>query len=98
MGCLFALFAGIFPRLGLFIIWIARPALVNAAFDTWILPLLGIVFLPFATLIYVVLYTPGIGLTGWEWFWVILAALLDVGHWAASATQRRQIPGYPGRA
>lgn len=44
MGCLFALFAGIFPRLGLFIIWIARPALVNAAFDTFIWPLLGIVF------------------------------------------------------
>jgi hypothetical protein len=94
MGCLFAIFAGIFPRLGLLIIWIARPALVNAAFDTWILPLLGIIFLPFATLIYVILYTPGIGLTGWDWFWVAFAAVLDVSHWVASATQRRQIPGY----
>jgi hypothetical protein len=98
MGCLFAMFAGIFPRLGLFIIWVARPALVNAAFDTWILPFLGIIFLPFATLIYVVLYTPGVGLSGWEWFWVVLAAVLDVSHWAASATQRRQIPGYPKNA
>ena len=69
--------------------------MVNAAFDTWIWPLLGIFFLPFATLMYVILYTPGIGLTGWEWFWVVLAGLFDVGHWAASATQRRQIPGYP---
>src|SRR3954466_5508437 len=98
MGCLFAMFAGIFPRLGLFIIWVARPALVDAAFDTWILPFLGIIFLPFATLIYVVLYTPGVGLSGWEWFWVVLAALLDVSHWAASATQRRQIPGCPKSA
>jgi hypothetical protein len=65
MGCLFAIFAGLFPRLGLLIVWVARPALVNAAFDTFILPLLGIIFLPFATLIYVILYTPGIGLTGW---------------------------------
>ncbi|RZU52713.1 hypothetical protein EV385_4594 [Krasilnikovia cinnamomea] len=96
MGCLFALFAGIFPRLALFIIWIARPVLVNTAFDTWIFPLLGIVFLPFATLIYVVLYTPGVGLTGWGWFWVVFAGLLDLSHWAASATQRRQIPGYRG--
>ena len=95
MGCLFALFAGIFPRLGLFIIWLLRPALVNAAFDTWIWPLLGILFLPFATLMYVILYTPGIGLTSWEWFWVVFAGLLDLSHWAASATQRRQIPGYP---
>jgi hypothetical protein len=97
MGCLLALFAGLFPRLALLIIWIARPALVAAAFNTFILPLLGIIFLPFATLIYVILYTPGIGLTGWEWFLVILAALLDIGHWGASYTQRDQIPGMQGR-
>ncbi|HET9140663.1 hypothetical protein, partial [Actinophytocola sp.] len=73
MGGLFALFAGIFPRLALFIIWVARPVLVDAAFNSWIFPLLGIIFLPFTTLIYVVLYTPGIGLTGWGWFWVVIA-------------------------
>jgi len=36
---------------------------------------------------------PGWGLRGWDWFWVVLAALLDIGHWGASATQRSQIPG-----
>ena len=96
MGCLFAMFAGLFPRLCLFIVWIARPAFVNAAFDTFLLPLLGIIFLPFATLIYVLLYTPGVGLTGWGWFWVILALLFDISHWAASYTQRAQIPGMRG--
>jgi hypothetical protein len=93
MGCLFALFAGIFPRLALLIVWVARPERVDVAFDTFLLPLLGIIFLPFATLIYVLLYTPGRGLTGGDWFWVGLAALLDIGHWAASASQRNQIPG-----
>jgi hypothetical protein len=93
MGCLFAIFAGIFPRLALFIVWIARPKLVDAAFDTWIVPLLGIIFFPFATLIYVILYTPGVGLTGWEWFWVVVAGVLDLAHWGASFTQRRQVPG-----
>ena len=97
MGCLFALFAGLFPRLALFILWIARPALVAAAFHTFLLPLLGIIFLPFTTLIYVILYIPGVGLTGWGFFWVILAALLDIGHWGASYTQRNQIPGVQGR-
>jgi hypothetical protein len=96
MGCLFALFGGLFPRLALFIIWVARPALVAAAFDTFIWPFLGIIFLPFATLIYVVLYIPGAGLSGWGWFWVILAALLDISHWGASYTQRNQIPGVRG--
>ena len=91
MGCLFALFAGLFPRLALLIIWIARPALVGAAFSGWIVPLLGIIFLPFATLMYVILYTPGVGLIGFEWFWVILAAILDVGHLLAASARRRQL-------
>lgn len=94
MACLFALFAGVFPRLALFIVWIARPALVSHAFgDSFVLPLLGIIFLPFATLIYVILYTPGVGLTGWEWFWVVLAGLFDISHWAGGWTQRRQAAG-----
>jgi hypothetical protein len=91
MGCLFALLAGFFPRLALFIVWVARPALVGAAFGTWIVPLLGIIFLPFATLMYVILYTPGLGLTAWEWFWVILAALFDLAHLAASIARRREL-------
>ena len=93
MGCLLALFAGAFPRLALLILWIAKPALVGAAFNTFLLPLLGIIFLPFTTLIYVIVYVPGEGLTGLGIFWVILALLLDIGQWGASYTQRDQIPG-----
>ena len=62
-------------------------------FDTFLWPLLGIIFLPFATLMYVLLYTPGRGLIGWDWFWVGIAALLDIGHWVAGASQRNQFPG-----
>jgi hypothetical protein len=88
MGCLFAIFAGVFPRLALLMVWIVRPKFVDAAFDTWIFPLLGIIFLPFGTLMYVLFYTPGVGLTGWEWFWVVIAGMLDVAHLAAGARQR----------
>ena len=93
MGCIFALLGGLFPRLALLVVWFARPALVGAAFGTFLLPLLGFIFLPFATLIYVFVYTPGVGLVGFDWFWVILAVLLDAGHWSASYKQRNQIPG-----
>jgi hypothetical protein len=93
MGCLFALLGGLFPRLALLIVWIARPVLVGAAFNTFLLPLLGIIFLPFTTLIYVIVYTPNVGVVGFDWFWVILAVLLDISHWTASYTQRNQIPG-----
>ena len=37
MGCLFVLLAGVFPRLALFIVWVARPNLVNVAFG-WGIP------------------------------------------------------------
>lgn len=96
MGCLFVVIAGVFPRLALFIVWVARPGKVDAAFDTWIWPLLGLIFLPFATLMYVILWTVG-GLSGWDWFWVVLAGIFDVGHWAANYTQRQMVPGYPSR-
>ena len=91
MGCLFAIFAGVFPRLALFIVWVARPALVAAAFSTWLIPLLGIIFLPLATLIYVILYTPGFGLSAWGWFWVVIAGLFDLAHLGASIARRREL-------
>jgi hypothetical protein len=90
---LFVLLAGLFPRLALFIIWVARPALVASAFYTWIVPLLGITFLPFATLMYVILYIPGFGLTGWNWFFVILAGILDLAHLGASVARWREPAG-----
>ena len=96
MGCLFAMFAGLFPRAGLLIIWIARPSMVNAAFDTWIWPLLGLLFLPFTTLMYVILWRAG-GLEGFDWFWIVLAVLFDIGHTVTTYSQRRQVPGYPSR-
>jgi hypothetical protein len=96
MGCLILLLGGIFPRLALFIVWVARPKMVDAAFDTWIWPILGIIFLPFATLMYVILWRTG-GLNGLDWFWVGLAAVFDIAHWATSYTQRQQVPGYPSR-
>ncbi len=89
MGCLFVIFASLFPRLALFIIWIARPNQVDAAFSSWLIPILGFLFLPFATLIYLILRMTGGPLTGWEWFWVGLCALLDVMHWGSGAYWRR---------
>jgi hypothetical protein len=102
MGCLFAIFAGCFPRLGTFIIWLARPSLFSDAFNgSWLLPILGIIFLPVTTLMYVLVWATGRGVTGWDWFWVGLAFLLDLSHWAASVRgayeDRDRIPAYSAR-
>jgi hypothetical protein len=91
MGCLFVLISGASPRIGLFIFWLLRPNRVDAAFDTFILPLLGIIFAPMATLLYAILHTPGVGLGAWEWFWVIVALVFDLGHTATGFAARNQV-------
>jgi len=92
MGCLFVMFAALAPRLGVFLIWLARPQLVDAAFDTFIIPLAGIIFLPFTTLMYVVLWS-ATGLSGFDWVWLFLAFLIDIGGLGASAWGNRDRAG-----
>jgi len=96
MPCLFALFAVMAPRLAFLFMWIFTP-LVDRAFNTFVGPLLGLAFLPFTSIMYVLLYIPGVGVVGWAWLWVILAFFIDLASYAGSAIgNRRQIQGYPG--
>ena len=82
------------PRVVLVFMWIVGPR-VNAAFDTFIVPLLGLIFLPYTTIMYVLVWSPGIGLAGWDWMWVLLGVGLDIMKWGQIANKRKQIPGYP---
>jgi hypothetical protein len=72
-------FVALFARLALLVVWIVTP-LVNRAFHgSWLLPLLGILFLPITTLAYVLVYDISGSVTGWGWLWVVLAFFLDLG-------------------
>jgi hypothetical protein len=96
MACLFALLMVSAPRLAFLFMWIFTP-LVERAFNTFVGPLLGLAFLPFTSIMYTLLWQPGVGVYGWEWLWVALAFLVDLGAYAGSAaSNRRQIEGYPG--
>src|SRR5262245_29694118 len=96
VGCLLAVFAGVFPRLAVLFIWLARPAMFEAALGSAFIAILGIIFLPFTTLMYVILWSPA-GLQGFDWFWLILAVLIDLGGIGSSAYGNRdRIPGYTG--
>jgi hypothetical protein len=88
MVFLLVLLSAIAPRIVFLIVWVARPNMVDAAFTTWIWPLLGIIFLPFATLVYVILWTAG-GLSSSDWLWVGLAVLIDIIHSGAGYSRRR---------
>ena len=74
-------------------VWIARPAMMNATFSTFIIPCLGFLFLPFTTLMYVFLMQ-GVGtIQGLDWLWLFLAVMLDIASiGAAGATQPQSHP------
>jgi hypothetical protein len=89
MGCLLALLAGFAPRVALVLIWIFSN-LVDRAFNGFIIPLLGLILFPYATLFYVLAYSPVSGLHGWGWAFVILGFIFDIAHWAGSGATGRQ--------
>ena len=94
-GCLTA-FVSSFSRIMLLMVWIARPAMMNATFSTFIIPCLGFLFLPFTTLMYVFLMQ-GVGtIQGLDWLWLFLAVILDIASiGGAGAANRNRIPaGY----
>jgi hypothetical protein len=90
LGCLFLFLAVGAPRLALFLMWLARPEYFQAAFSSTFVACLGFLFVPFTTLMYALVYTPGVGLTGLDWLWVALAFVLDIGGYAGSYGNRKQ--------
>jgi hypothetical protein len=81
-ACFFAIFAATAPRLALIFVWIFTP-LVNRAFDTILLPILGILFLPYTTLFYVLVVSGGI--MGFEWFLLIFGFVIDIASYTGGA-------------
>lgn len=79
MGCFLALLALISPRLVLFLLWIFDDV-IGQAIDGWLVSVLGFLLLPWTTLSYVAFWDWGSGrhVTGFEWFFVILAFLIDL--------------------
>src|SRR2546423_1847521 len=89
-GCFVVLLGSPFPRIALLLTWIF-PNRVDIAFDGWLLPLAGLVFLPYTTFFYVLAYAPIGGVTGIGWFFVVLGFLFDLSSYAGSGRfgQRR---------
>ncbi|MGO8950549.1 MAG: hypothetical protein ACLQUY_23405 [Ktedonobacterales bacterium] len=92
MGCLLALLA----RIGLLVVWLQTPLVKNGFHNGWILPLLGIIFLPITTLSYVVVYALGNGnVSGAAWLWVVLGVLFDLGiHGSGVSSNRARVSHY----
>ena len=92
-GCLLAIAAGLAPRLVLIIMWIVGPR-INNTFETFIWPLLGLIFVPYTTIMYVLVWSPATGVVGWDWLWIGLGVWMDLMKWGRIAENRKNIPGY----
>jgi len=76
--CLALLLALISPRLALVAIWLFSDVL-GRSFESWLLPVIGFVLLPWTTLAYAVMWDTGThAVTGFEWFVVVVAFLADL--------------------
>jgi hypothetical protein len=87
MGCLFALTAGFFPRIALVLLWIFTDD-VDRAFDSFWIPLLGLIFLPLTTIMYALTWAPVVGIEGFDYFLVIFAFILDLLSYGGGARAR----------
>ena len=93
MCCFFTLLLVLGPRFAGAIWWLFNPSYFKVIFSSWIWPLLGLIFLPWATLMYVIV-APG-GIMGFDWIWLGLAVLADLSTYAGGGYgNRERIPGY----
>lgn len=97
-GCLLALGISMAPRLALILAWLFSDRWDLVWQGQWLVPLLGIIFLPFTTIMYMLSWSVGVGVTGWDWIWVGLGFFLDIMQWSQNAKVRREVPGYPTTA
>ncbi|MBV9328717.1 MAG: hypothetical protein JO352_33825 [Chloroflexi bacterium] len=77
------------PRLGIIFLW-AFTDYVSRSFNTWIWPLLGLIFLPWTTLMYLLVAAPVGGISFWGWLFVALGLILDLSGHMNSYTSRSQ--------
>ena len=99
MCCAFLSLVLLGPRIVGALWWLFQPVRWQSAFGSWggnlwwIWPVLGIVFLPWTTLMYVIV-APG-GVVSWDWLWLGLMLIADISSYAGGAGRKR-IPAYEG--
>jgi hypothetical protein len=92
MCCIFTILLFLGPRVAGAIWWIAAPlrwvgASNLSAFNSFIWPLLGLLFAPWTTLMYLIIF-PG-GINGLDWLWIALAVLADLSSYAGGGYGNR---------
>ena len=87
MCCFLLALFGIGPRFVLAVEWIFGHR-IQHAFAHWWWPALGLIFFPWTTLMYVVVWSPG-GVHGASWIAVALGVFLDLLSYSGRMSQKR---------
>ena len=99
MCCAFLTLVLLGPRVFGAFWWLIQPVRWQAAFGSWgstlwwMWPVLGIVFIPWTTIMYVIV-APG-GVVSWDWLWLGLMLAADIASYSGGVGRKR-IPGYQG--
>lgn len=100
MCCAFLALVLLGPRIFGAFWWLFQPQRWNLAFNNWpggslwwIWPILGLVFIPWTTIMYIIV-APG-GVVSWDWLWLGLMLAADIASYAGGYG-RKSIPSYEG--
>ena len=89
MCCFITALVMLGPRLVVLIWWFIRPAYYLFAFNnSWLWPILGVIFLPWTTLMYLLVFGVN-GIVGFDWVWLGLAFLADLASYGGGAYGNR---------
>ena len=88
--CLFFTTLLLGPRVAILFWWLISPARFSDAFNSYLWPLLGVIFFPWTTLMWVIVWSIGDGVYGIGWFFIALGVLADISLYAGSANNRQR--------
>jgi hypothetical protein len=88
MCCVLALLAFLGPRLVIFLLWLFTDYM-SRAFDMFLLPLLGFLFLPWTTIAFAIARNELGGANGIGLLVIVIGLLVDIGVLGGGARGRR---------
>ena len=88
MCCLFASMVLIGPRFAILVWWVIDNDRWQAAFDSFFVPFIGFIFVPWTTLMYVAVFPNGVN--GFDWIILGLGILADFASWTSGGWSGRR--------
>ena len=94
MCCVFTVLIFLGPRVADITWWLIQPGRWDVAFGSIIWPILGIIFVPWTTLMFVAVNNPVSGISFLGWLFIALGVFADVSmHGGGAYFNRDSVPG-----